>query len=118
MHGKLFLAFVTFFTLTAVAVSAQDGYKGPGSDTEITTVEQAKKLKDDAQVVLKGTIDKKLGGEKYLFSDSSGSIIIEIDDHLWRGLSADQNDTLEITGEVDRGRNKVEIEAHSIKKSR
>jgi uncharacterized protein (TIGR00156 family) len=95
-------------------LNAQEGYRGPGADT--VTVEAAKSLRDDYPVALKGKIERFLGDEKYLFSDDSGNIIVEIDDRLWRGISVDQNDTVEIIGEVDRGFTRVEIEASSIKK--
>jgi uncharacterized protein (TIGR00156 family) len=95
-------------------VNAQEGFKGPGPD--VVTVDTAKWLRDDYPVVLRGKIERFLGDEKYLFIDETGSIIVEIDDRLWRGVSVDQNDTVEITGEVDRGFTKTEIEASSIKK--
>ena len=41
---------------------------------DIITVEQAKNSKDDTFVVLQGYIDKSLGGEKYLFRDTTGTI--------------------------------------------
>jgi uncharacterized protein (TIGR00156 family) len=94
--------------------NAQEGFKGPGPD--IVTVDAAKGLRDDYPVVLRGKIERFLGDEKYLFTDETGSIIVEIDNRLWRGLSVDQNDTVEITGEVDRGFTRTEIEASSVKK--
>jgi uncharacterized protein (TIGR00156 family) len=94
--------------------NAQEGFKGPGPDN--VTVDAAKGLKDDYPVVLRGRIERFLGDEKYLFTDETGSIVVEIDNRLWRGISVDQNDTVEITGEVDRGFTKTEIEAGSIKK--
>jgi uncharacterized protein (TIGR00156 family) len=62
-------------------------------------VEAAKDLRNDYPVILRGKIERFLGDEKYLFTDETGSVIVEIDDRLWRGFSADQNDTVEITGE-------------------
>jgi uncharacterized protein (TIGR00156 family) len=94
--------------------AAQEGFRGPGPD--IVTVEAAKSFRDDYPVVLRGRIARFLGDEKYLFADETGNIVVEIDDRLWRGLSVDQNETVEITGEVDRGIGKIEIEASSIKK--
>jgi uncharacterized protein (TIGR00156 family) len=95
--------------------SAQDGYRGPGAD--MVTVEAAKSLRNDYPVILRGKIERSLGDEKYLFADETGNIIVEIDDHLWRGFSVDQNDLVEIAGEVDRGITKIEIEVSSIKKA-
>jgi uncharacterized protein (TIGR00156 family) len=101
-------------TFAGSLVTAQEGFRGPGPD--IVTVEVAKSLRDDYPVVLRGKIDRYLGDEKYLFIDETGNIIVEIDHKLWRGLSIDQNDTVEITGEVDKGFARIEIEASSIKK--
>jgi uncharacterized protein (TIGR00156 family) len=116
MYKKFFLNFAALFLLTVLNLSAQDGYRGPGPSSNITTVEQAKKLKDDTMVNLRGRIDRALGDDKYTFSDSTGSITIEVDEHLWIGFSADEKDLLEITGEIDKERGKVEIDVRSMKK--
>ncbi|MDR2400381.1 MAG: NirD/YgiW/YdeI family stress tolerance protein [Deferribacteraceae bacterium] len=102
------------FLFVSTAVSAQEGYAGPSA--ALVTVAAAKELKDDTPVIIRGKIEKFLGGEKYLFSDNSGNIVVEIDDELWRGISADQNDPVEITGEVEKDFTSVEIEASRIKK--
>jgi uncharacterized protein (TIGR00156 family) len=109
----LFCAIV-FTAFTGTGLGAQDGYIGPGA--EVIPVSAAKELRDDHPVILRGKIERFLGDEKYLFADETGNIIVEIDDRLWRGLSVDQNDTVEITGSVDKDRRKIEIEADSIKK--
>jgi uncharacterized protein (TIGR00156 family) len=112
---KLFF-FVCSIVVLAFAGSliAQEGYLGPKVD--VVTVETAKGMVDDYPVVLRGKIERSLGDEKYLFTDETGSIIVEIDNKLWRGISLDQNDTIEITGEVDKDFMKTEIEASNIKK--
>ncbi|MDR1179734.1 MAG: NirD/YgiW/YdeI family stress tolerance protein [Spirochaetales bacterium] len=114
MKRIFFICSIAVLVCAGSLVSAQEGYRGPGAD--LVTVEAAKGLKDDYPVVLRGKIERFLGDEKYLFTDETGSIIVEIDDRIWRGLSVDQNDTVEITGEVDRGFTKVEIEADRVKK--
>ena len=92
----------------------QGGYTGPTIAS--VSVAEALKLGDDAPVVLQGKIEKSLGGEKYLFTDNTGSVTIEIDDDDWRGLSVDQNDTVEIRGEVDKDFMNFEIDVDSIAK--
>jgi uncharacterized protein (TIGR00156 family) len=101
-------------TFVGSLVSAQEGFRGPGPD--VVTVDVAKGLRDDYPVALRGKIERFLGDEKYLFTDETGSIIVEIDNRLWHGLSVDQNDTVEIIGEIDRGFTRTEIEVSSIKK--
>lgn len=69
---------------------------------DIITVEQAKNSKDDTFVVLQGYIDKSLGGEKYLFRDTTGTIKLEIDDDKFRGLVVYPDDFVQVSGEVDK----------------
>ena len=92
----------------------QGGYTGPTIAS--VSVAEALKLGDDAPVVLQGKIEKNLGGEKYLFTDNTGSVTIEIDDDDWRGLSVNEKDTVEIRGEVDKDFMNFEIDVDSITK--
>lgn len=95
-----------------LANQALGGYTGGGS--RLLTVAEALQLPDEAWVSLAGKIEKRLGDEKYLFSDASGSITVEIDDDDWRGLSIGPEDTVVIQGEVDREFSRREIEVKSI----
>jgi uncharacterized protein (TIGR00156 family) len=113
MKRKIFVCLLVALALGSM-VHAQEGYRGPGANA--VTVETAKSMRDDTPVTLRGKLEQFLGDEKYLFTDDTGSIVIEIDNRLWRGISVDQNDTVEITGEIDKGFTKIEVEASSIKK--
>lgn len=95
--------------------SQQGGFTGPKSTGAVTVV-QAKQMRDDSKVVLRGTIVKQLGHEKYLFKDNTGEITIEIDDDDWHGLTIGPNDQVEIFGEVDKDWNSVEIDVDSVRK--
>ncbi|MFV0626651.1 MAG: NirD/YgiW/YdeI family stress tolerance protein [Alphaproteobacteria bacterium] len=88
------------------------GYTGPG--IEKITVVEAQKLSDDTPVVLVGKIEKSLGGEKYIFTDSTGSVTIEIDDKDWKGLTVGADDTVEIRGEVDKDFTSFEIDVDTV----
>jgi uncharacterized protein (TIGR00156 family) len=115
MKMKRFVFMVGLSVLVGLAVNAQQGgYKGPGA--VVTTVAEAKTLRDDTPVILQGRIDRFLGDERYLFSDDSGNITVEMDDKIWGTLSVDQNDLVEITGEVDRGYRELEVEVRTIRK--
>ncbi|GHV22456.1 hypothetical protein AGMMS49959_13310 [Planctomycetales bacterium] len=57
-----------------------------------------------------------MGDEKYLFQDSSGEIVIDIDRKVWRGLSVGISDRVEIYGEVDVEHGEVEIDVKTIRK--
>lgn len=111
---RIFCCCIVLASAVAGLGAQEWGYRGPGA--EAVTVEAAKQLRDDHPVILRGRIERFLGDEKYLFADETGSVVIEIDDRLWRGFSADQNDVVEITGSVDRDFSRVEIEADSIRK--
>ncbi|MDR1098900.1 MAG: NirD/YgiW/YdeI family stress tolerance protein [Treponema sp.] len=118
MKRKLLICCIVLFGLTGLALNAQEedsyGYKGPSLDA--VTVEVAKNLQDDYPVIMRGKIERFLGDEKYLFADETGNIIVEIDNELWNGISVNQNDMVEITGEVDKELLRVKIDASSISK--
>lgn len=95
---KLIVTLLILFALTSVS-HAQ--FKGPSNATP-TTVAQALTMRDDSRVILKGHIVKSLGDEKYTFSDGTAEIIIEIDDKDWAGRTVTPENTIEISGEVDK----------------
>jgi uncharacterized protein (TIGR00156 family) len=113
MKVKQLFFLMVLLVLSGSMVYAQ-GYTGPGLDP--VTVAEAKNLRDDSPVLLRGKIERFLGDEKYVFSDDSGTITIEVDDRLWASLSVSQDDIVEISGEVDKNFRGVEIEVNSIKK--
>jgi uncharacterized protein (TIGR00156 family) len=57
-----------------------------------------------------------MGGEDYLFQDSTGTITVEIDDKRWMGQVVGPSDTVEIYGKVDKDWNKVEVDVKRIVK--
>ncbi|MDR3048677.1 MAG: YgiW/YdeI family stress tolerance OB fold protein [Elusimicrobiota bacterium] len=131
MKQKFLVCLTMVSMLSVVTISAQEGYQGPGAAqgsnavqgyqgpgaNTITTVAQAKNFRDDTWVVLRGKIDRFLGDEHYVFSDDSGNITIDIDRKLWRGLSVNQNDVVEISGKVDKDfAAKIEIDVKNIRK--
>lgn len=91
------------------------GYTGNASTT---TVKAALGMPDDTPVTLKGKITKSLGNERYLFTDSTGSIQVEIDQKVFyrSQVQVSSDDFVEISGEVDKEWNKTEIEVKFIKK--
>ncbi len=104
------LALVIGFSGNALAQ-----YTGP-SAVKTMSVAEALKLGDDAPVILTGKITKDLGGEKYLFTDQTGSVTVEIDNEDWRGVTANENDTVEIRGEVDKDLMNFEIDVDAVSK--
>lgn len=87
-----------------------------GGENVILTVDQVKGMGDDSKVWVEGAIIQKNGDEKYLFQDSTGSIIVEIDDDAWHGLVVGPTDIVRIYGEVDHGLFNTEIDIDYIEK--
>ncbi|MDR2103977.1 MAG: NirD/YgiW/YdeI family stress tolerance protein [Treponema sp.] len=114
MKGKYFVCVVLVLILLGSIVTAQEEYDGPG--IEPVTVEEVQDMGDDSPVILRGRIESVLGDEKYLFTDETGSIVIEIENGLWKEVSINQNDTVEIIGEIDKEGPRIEIAAITIKK--
>lgn len=79
-----------------------------------TTVSEALLMEDDTPVALIGTITQNLGDEKYQFQDSTGTIVIEVDDEDWNGINPSANDVLIITGETDKEGNVIEIDVENV----
>ena len=94
--------------------SSMGGFVG-GSEN-IVTVKQVKEMRDDVPVVVQGNIVQRMGDEKYLFEDSTGSITVEIDNKDWRGQTVSPSDTVKLYGEVDAGLFKTEIDIDYVEK--
>ena len=98
----------------ATATNERGGFVS-GAET-IVTVKQLNEMRDDVPVIIQGKIIQRMGDEKYLFEDNTGSITIEIDDDDWRGQTVTPNDTVKLYGEVDRGIFKTEIDIDYVEK--
>jgi uncharacterized protein (TIGR00156 family) len=95
---------------------AAGGYTGP-STVKTLTVAEVLKMSDDTPVELVGRIEKSLGDEKYNFVDATGSIIVDIDNEDFRGVSVSETDTVKIRGEVDKElMEETTIDVNSVEK--
>lgn len=95
------------------------GYTGPANTAvRLVTVKQAQSMADDTYVTMRGKVVQHIKSDKYMFQDSTGQIVVEIDDDLWYGLTLGPNDTVEIIGEIDRDGpwGKVDVDVKNIKK--
>ena len=86
-------AFISSIAIASAAFAVDNGggFTGPGTETAVVSVEQAKGMSDDTVVILQGNIQKKVGDELYLFSDGKDTVIIEIDDDEWNGITVSTN---------------------------
>jgi uncharacterized protein (TIGR00156 family) len=87
------------------------GFTGP---SQIVPVTQAQSYSHGSPVIIKGIIVQAIGGDLYLFRDSSGEIVIRIGPKEWQyyGSTISPSDTIEISGEVHR-RNWQQPEVHA-----
>jgi len=106
----LFMAVGLFFfsTLTLWAQFEDPRHTG------VTTVSAAQEAVDDSRVSLTGTILRQLGEERYLFQDSTGTIIVEIDHEDWRNVPVNPNTIVRISGEVERDWLTKEIDVERV----
>ena len=80
------------------------------------SISEALKKNDDEKVTIKGNIVNKISSDKYTFKDSTGSMVVDIDNDKWSGISSDTKDMLELTGEIERKNNSVELDVDMVKK--
>ena len=117
----LVFAAPAFAAFEGPAASVQPGsFKGPGAVTAVDTVAKALEASDESPVVLEGRIlSAAKEHEEYVFQDSTGKIIIELDDDLFHGRTVTPENTIRIWGEVDTklGRDsEVEVDRFEIVK--
>ncbi|MBQ3785564.1 MAG: NirD/YgiW/YdeI family stress tolerance protein [Alphaproteobacteria bacterium] len=82
----------------------------------VWTVTEVISLPDDTPVVMRGRITKNLGNDIFVFEDSSGTIMLEIDEESWNGNTVRVDDVVTVYGNVDKGSNYTEIDVESIVK--
>lgn len=113
MKSKILLASLILASSSLFGQS-QGGFIG-ATVSRITTIE-AKKLSDDAPVVLEGNIVKHLGSDKYMFKDETGEVVVEIKSKKWNGVTVGEDDKVILYGEVDKDWNSFEVEVDKVVK--
>jgi len=71
-------------------------------------------LPDKSPVTMRGRITKDMGDNIYVFEDSSGTIMLEIDEEDWNGKTVRVDDIVTVYGNVDKGSEYTEIDVTSI----
>lgn len=123
---KTKLLMTTFALVASSSIFAQgftgntaqtpSGFSGPTQG--ISTVKQvldAGMFSDDMPVTLTGHIKSSLGGEMYLFVDSTGGVTVEIDHDKWFGQSVTPTTNVQIMGEIDKNISGVKVDVDAIK---
>ncbi|WP_281549351.1 YgiW/YdeI family stress tolerance OB fold protein [Kluyvera cryocrescens] len=99
---------------TSTTTSQTGGFVGPNGT--VTTAANAKTMRDDTWVTLRGNIIERVSDDLYIFKDSSGTVNVDIDHKRWNGQTITPQDVVEIQGEVDKDWNSVEIDVKQIRK--
>ncbi|MFN4040951.1 MAG: YgiW/YdeI family stress tolerance OB fold protein [Brevundimonas sp.] len=101
----------------SIASPALAQFQGPGATPSPASVAEILRTPvDDQKVTLSGVIVRKVGDERYIFSDGSGEIQVEIDDDDLPREPFGPRARVEIRGEVDLERNRtLEIDVDSIR---
>ena len=107
-EGILTICGASLFIGVALAAFIDD--KSP-----VSTISETLKMRDNTPVVLEGKITRRIGKDKYQFTDSTGSVIIEIDEKDWHNLDVRPTDTIQIQGEIDKDWSDTTIDVWSIK---
>ena len=119
MKKILLTLFAMYASMNIANAQTTGGFEGPNANQlAIITVQEALNLNDDAKVVLQGNIVNSLGDEKYTFKDTTGEIVVEIDDEDWLDVKVTPEKTVEIMGEVDKEANeptKIDVDVVTIK---
>ncbi len=120
---------VIMLAATPVLAAQQGGFVDPNAptsqvqgggfqpnSTSVVTVKQAEEMKDDSWITVRGTLEKQIGKEDYLFRDASGSMKVEIDHKRWNGVTITPKDQVELTGELDKDFNSIELDVKNVRK--
>jgi uncharacterized protein (TIGR00156 family) len=115
---KLAHSVAALLVAAPAALAQSGGFIGADSSPVLTAVTAADRP-DESNVRLVGFLIEKLGSERYLFRDDSGTIVVEIDDDDWNGVEASAETRVVIAGEVDREwrilQREIEIDVDSIR---
>ena len=94
---------IVFASLLTVAPFASAQYFGPGAQGASNNIRAVlDNPVDDQYVVLRGNLTSQVGGEKYMFSDGSGQIRVEVDNDEFPRHRIGPETVVELYGEVEK----------------
>ena len=87
-------------------------FNGP---VEVTSVAELKGIKlGETDAIVEGNILRQIQHDKFLFSDGTGEMVIEIDDDIRLDQSIDEKTRLRLSGEFEAWDNEMEVERLEI----
>ena len=106
----------TFFSVAAQAKGGDCMMQGGFYDADAATMSVADVMAqpNDAFVYMKGRIVKRVGKDKYDFTDDKNNMIVEIENKVWRNQTISPKDTVILYGEVDKEGNMTTVDVKSI----
>ena len=120
MPNKLLAALTVPMLIAATAAHAQ--YAGPGAAPAATSIKAIlAKPVDDQRVVLSGRVLKQVSSDKYLFTDGTGQIRIEMDSDELPAQTFDEKTEVEIIGKVEKeflDSPEIDVKSVSVKGAR
>lgn len=114
--------FITFLlTLFLINISYAQTLTDSFNNKQISkvTVSEVFDMEDEKRVSLVGQIINVLGDDKYIFKDQTGEVIVEIDDEDLQGKKFTTENTIEITGIIDKEFSdsmQIDVDSFSVKK--
>ncbi len=96
--------------------SQKGGFTGPSREFREVKVADLENLRDNARVTLTGNITEQLDDDEFLFNDGTGTVVLDIDDKAWYGVTIAPEDTVTIFGKLDKGFTKMEVEVKRLEK--
>ena len=113
------LALIAFLPMCGAFAGSgknMNGNMNNNTQPAVWTVTEVVSLPDDTPVVMRGRITKNMGNNIFVFEDSSGTIMMEIDEESWNGNTVRVDDIVTVYGNVDKGSNYTEVDVESIVK--
>ncbi len=96
------LSLVLLFSCVVFSGVTVAQYVGPGATYKTSLAAILDNPVDDELVKLQGYLVKKVSSDKYIFTDGSAEIRVEIDTDVFPAQAFDENDVIEIMGEVEK----------------
>ena len=87
-------------------------FNGP---VEVTSVAELKGIKlGETSAMVEGNILRQIQHDKFLFSDGTGEMVVELDDDIRLDQSIDEKTKLRLSGEFETWDNEMEVERIEI----
>jgi uncharacterized protein (TIGR00156 family) len=108
---KLFLFAFIFLAISTAALCKEV----LDNQNNCINIKDVIKMKDNSYITIQGNIIKKISDDKYILKDSTGTMIVEIDEEKLKGININQNNKVELTGELEKDFNGIMLDVDSIR---